>query len=143
MIPDPVRFNPLSGNPLRNRADVEKALRDCYAPLKPHYSAGGARVRLSDMAAHFDRAAADLEGFARPLWGLVPLAAAGAELDCWELYRRGLANGTDPAHPEYWGDVHGTDQRMVELAAIGLALRMVPQLIWEPLAPQAKANVAA
>jgi hypothetical protein len=73
----------------------------------------------------------------------VPHAAAGAELDCWELYRRRHANCTDPAQPEYLGEVHGTDQRMVELAAIGLALRMVPQLIWEPLAPQAKANVAA
>lgn len=140
---DPVRFNPLWGNPLRSRADVERALRDCFAPLKPYFSPGGARVRLSGTAAHFDRAAADLEGFARPLWGLVPLAAGGADLDCWALYRQGLANGTDPDHPEYWGPVNATDQRMVELAAIGLAMRMIPRLIWEPLEPRAKSNVAA
>src|SRR4051794_31547177 len=143
MESDPARFNPLSGNPLRTRADVEAALRTCFDPLRPYFSPGGARVRLSDTAAHFDRAAADLEGFARPLWGLVPLAASGAELDCWELYRRGLANGTDPEHPEYWGMVTATDQRMVELAAVGLAMRMIPQLIWDPLEPRAKANVAA
>ncbi|HEV7275243.1 MAG TPA: DUF2264 domain-containing protein [Devosiaceae bacterium] len=140
---DPVRFNPTWGNPLRSRADVEQALHDCFAPLLPYFSPGGARVRLDGAAAHFDRAAADLEGFARPLWGLVPLAAGGGAFAHWELYRRGLANGTDPEHPEYWGPVTGTDQRMVELAAIGLAMRMVPEHIWEPLDERAKENVGA
>ncbi len=142
-VADPRRFNPLHGNPLRTRADVERALRDCFAPLRPHFSEGGARVRLSGAAAHFDRAAADLEGFARPLWGLAPAAAGGLDFDCWDLYRRGLAHGTDPAHPEYWGAVNATDQRMVELAAIGFTMRLAPELIWEPLDERAKANVAA
>ena len=140
---DPARFNPMWANPLRTRADVEKALKDSFAPLLPHFSPGGARVRLSGAAAVFDRAAADLEGFARPLWGIVPFVAGGGVFEHWELYRRGLANGMDPDHPEYWGSVNGTDQRLVELAAIGLALRMVPQHIWEPLDDKAKANVGA
>jgi hypothetical protein len=140
---DPVRFNPMWGNPLRSRADVEAALRASFAPMLPFFSEGGARVRLNGAAAHFDRAAADLEGFARPLWGLVPLAAGGGQFEYWDLYRRGLANGTDPDHPEYWGPVTSTDQRMVELAAIGLAMRMIPEHIWDPLDERAKANVAA
>lgn len=139
---DPARFNPMWGNPLRSRTDLEMGLRASFAPLLPYFSEGGARVRLNGAAAHFDRAAADLEGFARPLWGLVPLAAGGGAFEHWDLYRRGLANGTDPRHPEYWGAVTGTDQRMVELAAIGLAMRMVPQLIWDPLDDQAKSNIA-
>ena len=143
MTYDPVRANPLHGNPLRTRADCEKALRDLFQPLLPYFSEGGARVRLDGAAAHFDRAAADLEGFARPLWGLTPLAAGGGTFDHWDLYRRGLANGTDPDHPEYWGQVNATDQRMVELAAIGFALRMLPHLVWEPLPQQAKDNLAA
>lgn len=130
------------GNPLKTRDDVERALRESFAPLLPFFSPGRARVRLNGAAAHFDRAAADLEGFARPLWGLVPLAAGGGRFEHWELYRRGLANGCDPAHPEYWGPVTGTDQRMVELAAIGLGLRLVPEHIWDPLDSTAKANVA-
>ena len=130
------------GNPLKTRDDVERALRESFAPLLPFFSPGGARVRLNGAAAHFDRAAADLEGFARPLWGLVPLAAGGGRFEHWELYRRGLANGCNPAHPEYWGPVTGTDQRMVELAAIGLGLRLVPEHIWDPLDSTAKANVA-
>ena len=140
---DPARFNPMWGNPLRTRADVEMALRDSFRPLLPHFSEGGARVRLNGAAAHFDRAAADLEGFARPLWGLIPLAVGGGHFEHWDLYRRGLANGMDPEHPEYWGPVNGTDQRQVELAAIGLAMRMVPEHIWDPLDDRAKANIAA
>lgn len=143
MTYDPVTANPLHGNPLKTRGDVEKALHDLFNPLLPFFSEGGARVRLDGAAAHFDRAAADLEGFARPLWGVTPLAAGGATFDHWELYRRGLANGTDPEHPEYWGTVNSTDQRMVELAAIGFAMRMVPQQVWEPLPQRAKDNLAA
>jgi len=143
MTYDPASANPLHGNPLLTRADVERGLRDLFAPLLPYFSAGCARVRLDGAAAHFDRAAADLEGFARPLWGLTPLAAGGGEFEHWELYRQGLANGTDPDHPEYWGTVNGIDQRMVELAAIGFTLRMLPHLVWDPLPQKAKDNLAA
>ncbi|WP_332700068.1 DUF2264 domain-containing protein [Devosia sp.] len=143
MIYDPVSANPLSGNPLKTRADVEKALHDLFNPLLPFFSEGGARVRLDGAAAHFDRAAADLEGFARPLWGLTPLAAGGGTFDHWALYRQGLANGTDPEHPEYWGQVNSTDQRMVELAAIGFTMRLLPHLVWEPLSEKSKRNLAA
>ncbi|RYE09890.1 MAG: DUF2264 domain-containing protein [Hyphomicrobiales bacterium] len=140
---DPARDNPLHGNPLNSRADVGRALRDLHAPLLPHFSPGNARLRLDATAAHFDRAAADLEGFARPLWGLAPLAAGGGEFDHWARYREGLANGTDPAHPEFWGHPGHYDQRLVEMAALGFALRLVPHLIWEPLSQAAKDNVAA
>lgn len=143
MTYDPATANPLQGNPLKTRADVEKGLRDLFQPLLPYFSEGRARVRLDGAGAHFDRAAADLEGFARPLWGLTPLAAGGADFDYWEYYRQGLANGTDPEHPEYWGEVNSTDQRMVELAAIGFTLRLLPHLVWEPLPQKAKDNLAA
>ncbi|WP_332302719.1 DUF2264 domain-containing protein [Rhizobium sp. GR12] len=136
-------WNPLAGNPLRTRADCEEALRQLVAPLSAYISPGRARIRLSAGGAVFDRAAADLEGFARPLWGLAPAAAGGAAWIDWESIRRGLANGVDPAHPEYWGDVGDVDQRMVELAAIGYALRLVPELLWEPLPDRARAHLSA
>lgn len=135
--------NPLRGNPLKSRQDVEKALLDFFNPLLPAFSEGGARVSLSATAAHFDHAAADLEGFARPLWGLAPFTAGGGHFAHWPLYAKGLANGTDPEHPEYWGKVTDRDQRMVELAALGFALRLIPQHLWEPLDERARKNVAA
>jgi len=138
----PPRTNPLAGNPLKTRDDVEKALLDLFDPLLPAFSEGGARVSLGATAAHFDFAAADLEGFARPLWGLAPYAAGGGNFRHWPLYAKGLANGTDPEHPEYWGKVTDRDQRMVELAALGFALRLVPQHLWDPLDERARRNVA-
>ncbi|NTB87523.1 DUF2264 domain-containing protein [Agrobacterium tumefaciens] len=142
MIYDPSRANPLHGNPLLTRADLAKAVIDLFTPLLPYFSDGGARVRLSATGAHFDRAAADLEGFARPLWGIVPLAAGGTDFPHWDLYRRGLANGADPSHQEYWGDISDRDQRQVELAAIGFTLAMVPQHIWDPLTEAQKDTVS-
>lgn len=136
-------YNPMAGNPLKTRDDVVRAIRDLYEPLKPFYSPGGARVRLDMAGASFDRAAADLEGFARPLWGLAPLAAGGgADFVDWALFRRGLANGCDPDHPEFWGWAAAKDQRLVEMAAIGFALHLIPQLLWAAQRPEAKRVIA-
>jgi hypothetical protein len=76
--PEAAMTNPLSENPLRDRADLQRAVCALFAPLKPHFSSGAARVRLGFSGAHYDDNAAELEGFARPLWGLAPLAAGGA-----------------------------------------------------------------
>jgi hypothetical protein len=143
MTYDPAGANPLAGNPLDGRADMRRALIDLFYPLLPYFSKGNARVRLDGAGAHFDRAAADLEGFARPLWGLAPLGLGGDEFAHWDRYAEGIANGTDPNHPEYWGAVNGRDQRMVELAALGFALALVPDKIWEPLDAKARSNVVA
>ena len=138
---DPVSRNPLSGNSLSRRSDVVKALQDLFVPLLPYFSQG-AGVRLDATASYSDRAAADFEGFARPLWGLLPLAKGGEPFDHWHLYRRGLVNGFDPAHVEYIGSASGRDQRLVELAVIGFALRLCPEIFWEPLDARGKSILA-
>ena len=141
MIYDPASSNPLAGNKLANLGDMRRALIDLFDPLLPYFSQGNARVRIDAAGAHFDRAAADLEGFARPLWGLAPLGAGSGDFRHWDRYAEGLANGVDPKHPEYWGTVNGRDQRMVELAALGFALALVPEKIWEPLDQRARDNL--
>ncbi len=122
----------------------------CKAIL-PSFSEGCARVQFEASGAIFDRAAIDLEGFSRPLWGIVAMVAGGEQFDHWDMYRRGLANGTNPSHPEFWGmasaggqrrEASARDQRQVELAAIGFALALVPNQIWDPLNEKSKANVA-
>ena len=153
--------NPLAGNPLLTRADMQTAVRALFAPLKPHFSGGAARVRLGfsgngrqawllesnrlilswahrlpfapakQFANHHDHAN-ELESFVRPLWGLAPLAAGGGDFADWELYRRGLTNGADPRHPEYWGSPRDFDQSLVEMGAVGCALALAPRQVWEP-----------
>jgi hypothetical protein len=123
---------------------MQQCVRDLFAPMKSCFSPGGARVRLGVTGAHFSQAAEELEGFARPLWGLAPLAAGGGAFDDWPLYQRGLANGSNPQHAEFWGDpsVH-FDQRLVEYAAIGFALLLAPDQAWKPLSAATQANLAA
>ncbi|MBO3748428.1 DUF2264 domain-containing protein [Streptosporangiaceae bacterium NEAU-GS5] len=112
-------------------------------PLAPHFSPGRARLRLGANTAHYPDAAAELEAFARPLWGLAPLAAGGGAFAHWDLWREGLANGTDPAHEEFWGEAGDRDQRLVETAAIGLGLALAPDVLWDPLTGKQRDDVAA
>ncbi|MBK5569795.1 DUF2264 domain-containing protein, partial [Ensifer sp. SSB1] len=136
-------FKPWAGNPLKSRADVEAALKTLVEPVEQYRSAGGARIRLDAHAAHFDQASADMEGYSRLLWGLAPAEVGGATWIDWMPIARGLANGCDPTHPEYWGDTFDRSQRLVELAAIGFALRLVPDKLWAPLSAAERRNVAA
>lgn len=133
----------LATNPLRTRADLQAALCDLLAPLEPYVSSGGARVRLGSTGAHFADDCAELEGFARPLWGLAPLAAGGGAYPHWARFARGLAAGSDPAHPEFWGWPSPRNQRLVEMAAIGVALALTPEQLWAPLSDRERANLAA
>ncbi|KAI8575009.1 hypothetical protein K450DRAFT_263779 [Umbelopsis ramanniana AG] len=138
---DNAHFSPIGSRRLETKEDLQDAFKATFEPLLPAFSSGAARVRVEQGGAHFDDAAADLEGFARPLWGIVPFVAGGGKFEHWDLYHRGLTNGTDPDHPEYWGTVGDRDQRQVELAAIGFAMALIPEQFWEPLSEKAKENM--
>ena len=125
-------MNPVAENPLRTRTDFQRAVEGLVDPLYDHASSGGARVRPTATGARFPAVDAELEGFARPLWGLVPLSVHST-YDRWDLVRRGLVNGTDPSHEEYWGEAGDGSQKHVEMASIGLGLALVPEQLWEPL----------
>ena len=135
-------FNPLSNNKFQTRDDVVSACNRLFEPLLPYFSPGKARVQLDASASTWDRAACDLEAWARPLFGIIPMVAGGDTFAHWQTYRVGLANGTNPSHPEYWGSVDAMDQRHVEATAVGLALLMVPEHIWVPLDAESKQYVA-
>jgi hypothetical protein len=128
---------------LATRREVQEALRALVRPLAGLSSPGGARVRAGPVRAHYPAVVAELEGFARPLWGLAPLAAGGGEFDGWERLRAGLSHGTDPAHPEFWGVPGDRDQRLVEMAAIAAALLLAPSALWDPLRAEARQNVVS
>ena len=141
----------LAANPMQTRQDAVTALLDLIRPLKSFYSPGDALLKVGNTAAHYGEKDARMEGWARILWGLGPLfggdnttlpAEQQAEIAAWvDLYRMGLIHGTDPSHPEYWGDIFDYDQKMVETAALDLALCLAPDMLWTPLTDAQKQNV--
>ena len=138
------KINPsLVGNRLATRADAQQLARDLFEDLVPAFSTGRARVRFADRAANYGRVGAELEGFSRPLWGIAPLVAGGGAFSHLDMYIDGLSNGTDPGHEDFWGAVGNYDQRAVEMAAIGYALALAPDMFWAPLSSSAKTNLAA
>lgn len=120
-------------NKLQSRKDMALLLEDLLQPLESYYSEGRARLNLGQTSAHFGSGIAEMEAFSRVLWGIVPAVAGGEFTGRWEHHLEGIKNGTNPDHPEFWGWIHGIDQRMVEMAAFGLALALIPDKIWQPL----------
>lgn len=138
-------MNRYAENPLRTRGDVARLARDLIEPLLPCLSEGKARLHLGDSGAVYDAAIAGMEGFSRVLWALVPMLAGHcpeAE-DLWPLWREGILHGTDPDHPEYWGDIGDFDQRMVEMAVMGMALNMIPERFYFDLPKAGRRNLHA
>ncbi|PYE86256.1 DUF2264 domain-containing protein [Pseudoroseicyclus aestuarii] len=138
-----VRANPLHGNPLSTRSDLAVAAASLVEPLLPHMSAGMARIRIGVGGAHYSAEAAEMEAFARPLWGLAPLVAGGIGHERADDWAKGLENGTNPEHPEYWGDVNRHDQRMVEMAGLSLGILLARETFWDPMPAEARARTAA
>ena len=137
---DPKR--PFAGNPLLTRADVVTAAHSLVTPLFGSLLPSGARVDLPRVGSQSDDVVG-LEALARVLWALVPLAACGSGAEHWPRVRDGITAGTDPAHTDYWGAARAGDQRLVEMAAIGVALRYAPELIWDALTGVQRDRLAA
>ncbi len=118
--------NPFAGNPLKTRDQIAKLVRDLVAPLDRYRSEGQARISLGGHATVYTRNGIEMEGFSRPLWGLIPYGLGGFEMD-WSAINTGLANGTNPDHPDFWGTpLFDHDQKFVEMAAIGFGLLANP-----------------
>lgn len=132
---------PILKNPLKTKKDVQEAFIQLTEPLKPHFSKGCAHLHVGNTSASYSDAIAEFEGFSRILWGLTPFTAGGADSELWQTYIEGTKNGTNPLHEEYWGKVNDYDQRLVEMAAFGMALVLAPEKIWEPLSENEKKNL--
>ncbi|EWG39678.1 hypothetical protein FVEG_02413 [Fusarium verticillioides 7600] len=141
-----------SDNPFQTRDDFIEAIIALINPLKQYFSPGKSRVRIPiATGAHFDESAAQLEGFARPLWAIAPLLFGYDSITNKDLAARvdelvqpwvdGFIAGTDPHHPEYWGAMNDMDQRMVEAEMLAFALIAAPKRFYEPLNEDQKKNL--
>ena len=125
----------LRENPLRTREDLRRAAAELLQPLTGCMTPGKARIYVSQGSAHYAEDVAGMECWSRALWALVPMLAGKCpEAETlWPLWLEGMIRGTDPADPEYWGDIGNTDQRMVEMAVMGCGLCFAPQAFFAPL----------
>lgn len=95
-------------------------------------------------ATNHDPGATWFELIARPLWGLAAGAAGGLRAEArWDEVRSALTAAVDPGNPWYIGPPVDLDQRIVESAAVGYALRVAPHEIWEPLTGKQRDHLAA
>lgn len=136
-------MNDVRNNPLLTRQDVVRAALQLLEPLIPCLTPGKVRLHIADSAAYYPEDIAGMEGWSRALWAIVPMLAGKCpEVEpIWALWREGLINGTDPAHHEYWGDLQGCDQRMVEMAVMGMALSMIPDRFYHELTAEQQENL--
>lgn len=120
-------------------------------PLQQYRSPGMARIKLATATgAGYSETAAQLEGFARPLWVVPSLLkkqsqSSGATIgdpDILTAWIEGLKTGTDRTSSEYWGDMGDFDQRAVETEAIAFALLTAPER-FVPSEPAERDRLAA
>ena len=119
---------------------AQQILQNTY----PHFSAGRALVRFDSARPSIYGPLSDcVEGFARTFllvgfWlnhrndGKMELSN-GTEIDWVEIYREGMIHGTNPQYPEYWGEITGKHQYMVESASLAIGLYFSSHLIWDTL----------
>ncbi len=129
---------------LKTKKDYQNLFIEMLNPLREKFSTSGVGIRLSGAGAGYSQKVIEIEAIARPLWGLVPFWAGGGRDKMFEdVYRKGIAAGTNPENPEYWGDCKDCDQRFVEMAPMAFGLLLTPQMLWEPLGEAEKENFSS
>ena len=136
-------MNPVENNPLITRQDMVRAAVDLIQPLVSCLTPGKARMIVGEGSAHYPEDVAGMEGFSRVLWALVPMLIGKCpEAEpFWALWKEGIIHGTDPDGPEYWGVIGDYDQRMVEMAVLGVGLCFVPDRLYGELTPAQRDNL--
>lgn len=117
-----------------------------------YVSPGGALVSYRGLPSVRGFKVSGLEGFARtaPLFAawlfsgrpsaVVPLDnSEPVDIAAW--IARGLAAGTDPGSPEYWGEFRPDDQRIVEAADIARTVWLTRETAWRRLSAKQQFSV--
>ena len=125
---------------LKTKTDYLALFEQINQPLRQHYQ-GESRVFFGSTGVGYGNRIAGIEGFSRILWGAGP-AIAQIPADWQHEIKRGILAGTDPNSPEYWGQLHDRDQRMVEMPAIALALLHENHYLWQQYTQSEQTQIA-
>ncbi|MFO6298684.1 DUF2264 domain-containing protein [Rahnella selenatireducens] len=131
-----------TGNPLRTRDDVQHLLNDLLAAVSPYTEEGKSGIDLGNTTTHYGKEIAKMEALSRMLWGIFPLLAGGGECPDLPFYINAIRFGTDPQHPQYWGNIRDFDQRCVEMAAFGVGLALLDKRLLNHFSTQEQQNLA-
>lgn len=127
---------------METKKDFVNCLEKILLPVKHCITPEKSGFRFSEAGVFYTKRVAELEAFARMLWGLAPLWGGGEDFDDFEnIYLDGIINGTDPKSVGYWGEIHDYDQKLIEAAPVCLALVLAPEKLWEPLNDKQKENL--
>lgn len=125
---------------------------DLIVPIIDNGSPGSARQVIPGPRSHHGQLADELEGFTRSFIMAGPwlhqaqspvVSAPDGERDVAAFYRRGILHGTDPDHPEYWGQITDYAQHLVEMASLAWSLYLSRRWIWDTLSAAEQKQVAA
>src|SRR3954468_14786687 len=133
------------------RAHWDETTKRLMKGIVDSASPGKARQRIPGPRSHHGLLADELEGFTRSMILAGPwlhgsangtYELGGEAIDVGAFYRAGILAGTDPKHPEYWGDIVDYAQHLVEMAALGWGLFLSRPLVWDRFSESEKQQVA-
>jgi len=133
----------LQQNSLRSKVDLQRALLDLVSPLEPYFVRSKVGLKFDSGGTVYDEKTQDIEALLRPLWGIIPFLVGGGDYSNLDLYLNQIKNGTHPTSESYWGIIHDRDQRMVEMAVLGLGLCLAKDQLWDVLTYQEQQNLYA
>ncbi len=128
-------------NTLENREDLLTYTLSLLRPLEKCFHRNNTRLHIGNTSSGACDAVSEIEGFSRILWALAAMPELSVDDRIWQIIRQGLVCGTDPDHPDYFGDISNYDQRIVETAAIGYAFVLRPEAIYDPLTEMEKSKL--
>lgn len=129
------------GFKMRTREEYCQIAEQWLTDALPWLTRGNTRLNAGETAATYPADVAGMEGFIRLLWILVPLLGGGEAGQLRDTFVDGIRRGTDPHSPDYWGDLADNDQRLVEMAAFGIALSMPGAGLWSALSADEQQNL--
>lgn len=81
-------MNEADKNPLETKEDLQNLTENLITCVTEHFSQGKAWLNAGETAARYPHKTAWVEGFLRPLFGLIPFLAGGGKTPVWQKKKR-------------------------------------------------------
>lgn len=133
------------------RRHWEEGIGTLLEGILAYGSRGKARIKIPGVESTNGLVADELEGFSRSLIMAVPwlkshndpqLSVTNKTVDVADFYREGILAGTNPQHPEYWGQIGDFSQNIVECGSLAWSLYLSQAQIWDKYSDREKKQVA-